>query len=818
MTSTPPSPGIPQLKRRYPIGARLCALIVLGALLAACGHKAQVRVPGRPPTTRQTPAPTTRTTGAPPATATVIPRPAAPQPPPTSPGPSAVPAPEPIAPSVTGPSIRIGLYTSATDIKISSGTEFYLVEKIPESPRHIVPGEIQVRVEREGQGQDLYRIQVAALSRSDTAEELRRTVSAKFGLPAVVRDTPTGLTRQVRVGEFETREEAQDFLSTVREAGYADAIVVRDTSTRGSGDPTLALRGPDRLFRVSAVGFLFIPAPGTDFLRLDGKPYRGVFDVSLNRNGRITVVNQVGVEEYLFGVVPSEISPAQYPGFAALAAQAVAARTYALKNMGRFRAEGFDLTADVRTQVYGGVAAERQPTSEAVQKTAGLSLYYDGNLIDAMYMSTCGGRTEDFSNVFDTAPVPYLRSVTCAMESGAASDADARISGRNRLPGLFPSDDGGIANRDIELAVVLGIAEPAALSAEFLSAPVRAEEARAWTERARNAAAANSGTGPGTRDDDAWGTRAGFVRHAAEAFFGAAEIERRISPADAEYFVGNLKDGSDVPAAARRPLAYLIQAQLWRPYPDNTARAAERLRRADALSWLTRWVESVRPELLRTGVFGSTAPAGEDAVARIVIKGGGRSYDTALAPDVRLFRIAAGRSTPVEALNVIGNERIRYHLGAAGSIDFLEIELNSTGASSDRFSPVASWQTTLARSAVAEKLRGLADSIGELKDLRPARLGNSGRVVQILLVGSRGSMTLNGYRFRNALGLRDTLFTISREVNPAGNVDRFMFNGRGWGHGVGMCQVGAFGMARSGRSFEEILKTYYQGVELRKAY
>ncbi len=201
-----------------------------------------------------------------------------------------------------------------------------------------------------------------------------------------------------------------------------------------------------------------------------------------------------------------------------------------------------------------------------------------------------------------------------------------------------------------------------------------------------------------------------------------------------------------------------------------------------------------------------------------MIKGGGKSYDTPLASNVRLFRISGGRSSPVETLNVIGNERIRYHLSDAGAVDFIEVELNSTGASSDRFSPVASWQTPLARSAVAEKLRALAENIGELKDLRPARLGNSGRVVQILLVGSRGSMTLNGYRFRNALGLRDTLFTISREVNPAGNVERFVFNGRGWGHGIGMCQVGAYGMARSGRSFEEILKTYYQGVELRKAY
>jgi stage II sporulation protein D len=86
------------------------------------------------------------------------------------------------------------------------------------------------------------------------------------------------------------------------------------------------------------------------------------------------------------------------------------------------------------------------------------------------------------------------------------------------------------------------------------------------------------------------------------------------------------------------------------------------------------------------------------------------------------------------------------------------------------------------------------------------------------LEGSSGITIMNGYRFRNALGLRDTLFTITREVTPDGRVAEFTFRGRGWGHGVGLCQTGAYGMARAGRSYEEILKTYYQGTELRKAY
>jgi stage II sporulation protein D len=144
--------------------------------------------------------------------------------------------------------------------------------------------------------------------------------------------------------------------------------------------------------------------------------------------------------------------------------------------------------------------------------------------------------------------------------------------------------------------------------------------------------------------------------------------------------------------------------------------------------------------------------------------------------------------------------------------------LNPTGASSDRYSPVAKWDVTISRQTLIEKLRPLTAKIGTFLDMKPSRLGNSGRAIQIELIGSRGSALVRGYKVREALGLKDTLFTVEREYNPDGSIAGFIFHGRGWGHGIGLCQVGAFGMARSGRSYEEILKAYYQGVEIKKAY
>jgi stage II sporulation protein D len=65
---------------------------------------------------------------------------------------------------------------------------------------------------------------------------------------------------------------------------------------------------------------------------------------------------------------------------------------------------------------------------------------------------------------------------------------------------------------------------------------------------------------------------------------------------------------------------------------------------------------------------------------------------------------------------------------------------------------------------------------------------------------------------RLGLGLRESLFVLHREPGPEGAVERFVITGRGWGHGVGLCQLGAAGMARAGASFDEILRHYYTGV------
>jgi stage II sporulation protein D len=85
-------------------------------------------------------------------------------------------------------------------------------------------------------------------------------------------------------------------------------------------------------------------------------------------------------------------------------------------------------------------------------------------------------------------------------------------------------------------------------------------------------------------------------------------------------------------------------------------------------------------------------------------------------------------------------------------------------------------------------------------------------------VGTRGRRTVPALRIRTLLGLRDSLFSYDIERNASGAVLGMMFYGRGWGHGVGMCQVGAYGMALDGATYEEILRKYYKGIELKKLH
>ena len=166
---------------------------------------------------------------------------------------------------------------------------------------------------------------------------------------------------------------------------------------------------PDGVPTVWEDGAIVVRADDDGIVRYGRKRYRGELVLQASSDG-ILVVNRLPIDDYLMGVIPLEIGTNRQSDFAAIQAQAVAARSYAATNVGRTAT--YDLTGGVLDQVYGGVDAETAAAREAVESTRGLVLTYGGRVVNAPYHSTCGGTTAGADELWRTQNEPYLRSVS----------------------------------------------------------------------------------------------------------------------------------------------------------------------------------------------------------------------------------------------------------------------------------------------------------------------------------------------------------------------------------------------------------------------
>ncbi len=136
----------------------------------------------------------------------------------------------------------------------------------------------------------------------------------------------------------------------------------------------------------------------------EDRDYRGKISFIPFQNNGITIVNTLPLEEYLYSVVPSEM-PSSWPE-EALAAQAVAARSYTLANMGKYEKRGFDLSGSIHSAFYRGLSGENTKTTAAVEKTRGLFLKYENSYLNAFYSANSAGRTESAESVWKmNAPI-----------------------------------------------------------------------------------------------------------------------------------------------------------------------------------------------------------------------------------------------------------------------------------------------------------------------------------------------------------------------------------------------------------------------------
>jgi stage II sporulation protein D len=700
------------------------------------------------------------------------------------------------------PLYRIGL-DSAHSVEISSGSAFRIVDpatgKAAWKPEY--SGKVVVVAEGGPTGEvpSVFRIQVGAFSTREAADAERRRMESRFGEPGVVHHHPDRDSWRVRLGAASSRDGLASLVDALRLGGVDGAWIVEEPS---EATDSVRLRIVNASFESHATGLrrLAIVPRRKGRLSVAGKPYRGIIELRVSPFGTVRAVNWIELETYLRGVVPKELGPAQWPQIEALKAQSVAARTYAWRNRGQFDDEGFDLCATPRCQVYGGSSAEHPLSDRAVSETRGRILTWEGAPISALYTATCGGHTEDGREIFPEEDAPYLTGVPCRAEAAALEDMRITLDGADADP--LVAEDGRDVTRDRALLTASGVLGD--LHGADLSAAVLSADLRRWTQSLAALAGRPEPVGePGEVND--------LGRAAASLVHDLAWSERANLLLDDGDVPAVLRDteAASLPEDQRRALAYLALAGGIHPYPDGRFHIDTPPSAARLLPALTRIGEAYDAFEIESAVIAGTRGK------RLRMFRGTSEITLAVAEGARLFAVSGGKSVPESRLALWPGDRVRYRLNGTGRIDFLEVVAPLKGLSDDRSSSVYSWEVRKTRREL-ETAANRRVAVGRLQDLRVLRRGRSGRVVELEVRGSRGTTVVRGFDIRRLLQLKESLTVIEIQRSAGGELEAVVFAGKGWGHGVGLCQVGAYGMALRGSDHVEILAHYYVGATLDK--
>lgn len=174
---------------------------------------------------------------------------------------------------------------------------------------------------------------------------------------------------------------------------------------KAMGD-SIGIQINDKYFNLSMNKIIISPSTG-GFISAKKRWYRGSMIV-FNRGGSLTIINELPIDLYMLGVVPSEM-PSKW-NQEALKAQAIAARSYAIANRGKRASHGYDLKDTPEDQAYGGASSETAETNRAVSETKGIVVTYNQKIIPAYYSASAGGHTINSGEVWNK-DLPFLRSV-----------------------------------------------------------------------------------------------------------------------------------------------------------------------------------------------------------------------------------------------------------------------------------------------------------------------------------------------------------------------------------------------------------------------
>ena len=706
-------------------------------------------------------------------------------PPAPPPLPSAAQAPVPLPamrvapPSVDAPSgvlYRLGLKSDLTELVLGAPGTVWIVTSGERA--ELMQGPLAFRPSGNGTGAQTFQIQAGAFSQEEPARRLADTLAASQSMSAQVAFSADRGVYRVLLGGFSARSEADAALQKMKASGQ-DGFVVPGAPRVPAAPASIVVTGAaEASLELSSPVDVFPPAPEAR-VALEGTTYRGSLRVLVNSRGTLNLVNRVDLEEYLYGVVPAEMGPKRFDAIEALKAQAIAARTYALSHRGQFEAEGYDLCATPKCQVYGGAPVEDSLSQAAVDSTRGLVAAYQGQFADALFVSTCGGETENVENVFSGGPVPDLVSVQCgelatSELAGAGVPRDARTVGRTGLEWR-----GYVLRRHAP--------KKTAVRAASL------ETAQRWVGVPHKAAAAPARLAPSA------------VYPSLIAAFGLAEArDLHLTARDESYYAEHPSAVAGLTGPARGAYEFLLRFRFTGsdalPPPDRDLEEEEYAGLLFSVALrLSGVTEGSGRFLTREG-------------SNLWIKTTEGRQGAPVDPEVPLARRIGDRYYPTSSLTLRAGDRLRWWKNGGGRVLALWVEMDSDGPAFERESAWTEWVRRVPARELAHRMAGRIAGT-EVREITVTRRSPAGRAIEMRVKTDLAEATFKRFDLRQAVEMPEMLFTVSRVEGPQGEAE-FVFLGRGWGHGVGLCQNGAFGMALAGDTYDTILKHYYTGIEI----
>lgn len=678
-------------------------------------------------------------------------------------------------PSPAEPLVSVGLLTdegSATFPRTSTG--YYVIS---DAGTFFTPRGFVAHAPLAGQPVR-YGVQVGAISDSGSAEGMKRQIEERLRADVViVFDAATGMNRVI-AGNFASADEARPFRETLINAGWPSESMIVPRPSGQTFTPAVRVVDDEGLERTFSGGRIDV-IPAGDEIQIAGAPYRGIARLHVNSRGLFNVINRLNLDDYVKGVIPSEMGPRIYDELEAQKAQALAARTYAVRRLGDYRSEGYDICPTPACQVYKGKGTEQELSNRAVDETAGLVITYEGKPIDALFSATCGGATSDVDVMFPGRTDPYLRHASCVESELLSFDGRAdgplldTVSQRARLFQAVTGFDGARTS----------------WSAGDVAAVVDAAMRHAGLESVASGRPASS--------------RRGDVYRWLHELWNISDSARLLLlPEDVRYYFPS--QNADAPEI--RTAAWLIKFEFLPFQMIDQLDMNAAMPRDELMSILYSWLLHLKTaEEIRGRI--------RDIDGRMMLlKADWGNPRLEVPQGTPVFRQLGDRIQELRTVPVIIGDRAAA-VRTGGRVVALTIEANYDGAAFDRTSAYSSWVRSWREEELVKAI-SRRNPIRDLEDLRIVSRDEAGRIRELQVVADSGrTISLRGLPIRWSLDTPDNLFTIQRSMDRDG-VSRWTFFGKGWGHGTGMCQVGAFGMAFRGHTAAQIIHNYYHGVEI----